>query len=121
MKQEPVAWGFFDKDGVIYDCVTNRDYCGENGKPLYTHPSKHDLGIAEAIGFDKGHEAGRQLGMRQERALWELSASTQEIENPHPAKTLTDEEIDDIGREHLTDGDGAIEFARAILKKASEK
>jgi hypothetical protein len=39
----------------------------------------------------------------------------------HPAKTLTDEEIDDIGREHLTDGDGAIEFARAILKKASEK
>ncbi len=37
------------------------------------------------------------------------------------AKTLTDEEIDDIGREHLTDGDGAIEFARAILKKASEK
>ena len=38
-----------------------------------------------------------------------------------PAKTLTDEEIDDIGREHLTDGDGAIEFARAILKKASEK
>jgi hypothetical protein len=38
----------------------------------------------------------------------------------HPAKTLTDEEIDDIGREHLTDGDGAIEFARAILRKASE-
>jgi hypothetical protein len=75
MNNEPVAWGFFDKDGVIYDCVTNRDYCGENGKPLYTHP----------------------------------------------AKTLTDEEIDDIGREHLTDGDGAIEFARAILKKASEK
>jgi len=37
---EPVAWGFFDKDGVIYDCVTNRDYCGENGKPLYTHPAK---------------------------------------------------------------------------------
>ena len=36
-------------------------------------------------------------------------------------KELTDEEIDDIGREHLTDGDGAIEFARAILKKASEK
>jgi hypothetical protein len=38
-----------------------------------------------------------------------------------PAKTLTDEEIDDIGREHLTDGDGAIEFARAILRKAQEK
>ena len=39
----------------------------------------------------------------------------------HPAKTLTDDEIDDIGREHLTDGDGAIEFARAILEKAGKK
>jgi hypothetical protein len=36
-------------------------------------------------------------------------------------RELSDEEIDDIGREHLTDGDGAIEFARAILKKASEE
>ena len=38
----------------------------------------------------------------------------------HPVKELTDEEIDDIGRQHLTDGDGAIEFARAILRKAQE-
>ena len=38
----------------------------------------------------------------------------------HPAE-LTDKEIDDIGRQHLTDGDGAIEFARAILLKAQEK
>ena len=42
-------------------------------------------------------------------------------ERPHPVKELTDEEIDDIGREHLTDGDGAIEFAKAILRKAQEK
>ena len=28
-----------------------------------------------------GFEAGRELGMKQERALWELAASTQEIEN----------------------------------------
>jgi hypothetical protein len=27
-----------------------------------------------------GFEAGRELGMKQERALWELAASTQEIE-----------------------------------------
>ena len=40
---------------------------------------KHDVELAEAIGWDKGYEAGRQLGMRQERALWELAASTQEI------------------------------------------
>jgi hypothetical protein len=34
---------------------------------------------------------------------------------------LTDEEIDDIGREHLTDGDGAIDFARAVLQRAIDK
>ena len=42
---------------------------------------KHDVELAEAIGWDKGYEAGRQLGMKQERALWELAASTQEIMN----------------------------------------
>lgn len=41
----------------------------------------------------------------------------------HPAKTLTDEEIKELSEKHL-DMDwqtGVIEFARAILKKASEK
>ena len=40
----------------------------------------HHEGIAHAGGFEAGHEAGRKLGMQQERALWELAASTQEIE-----------------------------------------
>ena len=39
----------------------------------------HHEGIAHAGGFEQGHEAGRKLGMQQERALWELAASTQEI------------------------------------------
>ena len=26
-------------------------------EPLYTHPNEHDLGIAEAVGFDKGYQA----------------------------------------------------------------
>jgi len=42
----------------------------------------------------------------------------------HPAKTLTDEEIIEIGNAvtNLIDSnEGRIEFARAILKKASEK
>jgi hypothetical protein len=47
---------------------------------------KHDVELAEAIGWDKGYEAGRQLGMKQERALWELAASTQEIMDTHPVK-----------------------------------
>ena len=35
----------------------------------------------EAMAHAGGFEAGRQQGMKQERALWELAASTQEIEN----------------------------------------
>jgi hypothetical protein len=35
----------------------------------------------EAMAHAGGFEAGRELGMQQERALWELAASTQEIDN----------------------------------------
>ena len=34
----------------------------------------------EAMAHAGGFEAGRELGMKQERALWQLAASTQEIE-----------------------------------------
>ena len=44
----------------------------------------------------------------------------------HPAKTLTDEEIIDIAKEHIhqrLEGErfGYLHFARAILRKAQEK
>ena len=44
----------------------------------------------------------------------------------HPAKTLTDEEIIDIAKEHIhqrLEGErfGYVDFARAILRKAQEK
>ena len=42
--------------------------------------ASHHEGIAHAGGFEVGYEAGRKMGMQQERALWELAASTQEIE-----------------------------------------
>ena len=37
------------------------------GIPLYTHPSEHDLGIAEAIGFEKGHKSAEDM-LRQQQA-----------------------------------------------------
>jgi hypothetical protein len=72
--------------------------------PLYTHPSEHDLEIAEAIGFDKGYKAAT-------------------------AKTLTDEEIKQIFQEQTgfffddnpADDLALMDFARAILRKAQEK
>jgi len=44
----------------------------------------------------------------------------------HPAKTLTDEEIIDIAKEHIhqrLEGErfGYVEFAKAILRKVQEK
>jgi hypothetical protein len=39
----------------------------------------------------------------------------------HPAKTLTDEEIIELFANHKFSEEGVAKFARAILKKASEK
>ena len=73
--------------------------------PLYTHPAEHNLGVAEAIGFDKGYK----------------SASV---------KKLTDKEILTICFDtgitgwKLSDGNMdaeiMLDFARAILRKAQE-
>ena len=125
MSNEPVAW--IDKN---------------TGKPrmegfIQTH---HDIPLYTQ---DQLEEA-RKLGMQQERALWNLSASTQEIMDTHPAKEhfedepqaeelheilqsnieLTDEEILEIASPMFEDArypSTALDFARAILRKASEK
>ena len=101
MNNEPVAWiAIGDNTSVFFDldCALAID---DNPTPLYTHPSEHDLGVAEAIGFDKGYKAAT-------------------------AKTLTDEEIQAIAKESYVWNTGKqewseIEFARAILRKAQEK
>ena len=65
--------------------------------------------------------------MLQERALWNLTESTQEIENSHPAKTLTDFGIrgvmalDECWIGEDSSMPNMIAFARAILRKAQEK
>jgi hypothetical protein len=45
-ENEPVAWILKENPQIEGEVI-----------PLYTHPSEHDLGIAEAIGFDKGYKA----------------------------------------------------------------
>jgi hypothetical protein len=99
MQKDPVAW-ICKEDDVITNKFKQSGKggdCSDYTIPLYTHPSEHDLGIAEAIGFDKGYKAAT-------------------------AKTLTDEEITEIYNDILIhDKKSSIKFARAILKKASEK
>ena len=40
---EPIAWGWLHKDGVIYDCITPGEHDrvqGEYTTPLYTRPAQ---------------------------------------------------------------------------------
>jgi hypothetical protein len=99
---EPVAWISvlaMDKIGQKFTDIrislTKTDVADI---PLYTHPAEHDLGIAEAIGFNKGYQA----------------ATT---------KTLTDEEILKMAADkfHYSEYKLVIDFAKAILRKAQEK
>ena len=115
MNNEPVAYidPYDLKRLPHYDCHIGSQQL-KNGIPLYTQ--------------DQLEEA-RKLGMQQERALWNLSASTQEIMDTHPVKELTDEEMKNLIQEywgdvHIVDPDGylhEIAFIRAILRKAQEK
>jgi hypothetical protein len=66
MNNEPVAW--MNPETLECGLGGNVDWEDTGCIPLYTHPNEADLGIAEAIGFDKGYKAAT-------------------------AKTLTDEEI----------------------------
>jgi hypothetical protein len=96
---EPVAWMELYKDSPN-NLYWEWDDCKVKGYwravPLYAHPSEHDLGIAEAIGFDRGYKAAT-------------------------VKELTDEEINEIFGKTWLDFQDYKEFARAILRKAQEK
>jgi len=97
MNNEPVAWA--REDGVIaFHKQKEVDSQGYKWFPLYTHPAK-TLTDDPLVNF---------------KPIWQEK----------PELTLTDEEIEGIARANV-DGHSSMEqlkwFARAILKKASEK
>ena len=96
MNNKPVAWMLVDANWN--DFCRYSSYPSEGAIPLYTHPAEHDLGVAEAIGFDKGYKAAS-------------------------VKELTDEEILKMAADkfHYSEYKLVIDFARAILRKAQEK
>jgi len=107
MNNEPVAWmQTFTQEykGVIETKhAVNIERIGINDIPLYTHPTKHDLGIAEAIGFDKGYQAA------MEKTLTSLTEDECEaIINKHDWYSKSWREM-------------AKEIHDAILRKAQEK
>jgi hypothetical protein len=60
-QKDPVAW--ITMSGLSYQRT------GLNDRPLYTHPSEHDLGIAEAIGFEKGYNTNKLDDLTKEDVL----------------------------------------------------
>jgi hypothetical protein len=83
--------------------------------------------VAWLLFRDGGESYPEYTNSYKQMREWETYLGDNERIEPHythPAKTLTDEEIIEIGNAvtNLIDSnEGWIEFARAILKKASEK
>ena len=110
MNNEPVAIRYdFDGYGYQYmDSGSGSDWqTRAEGEFLYTHPVKeHDIGISHAIGFDDGFKAGMQ------RAV-EMNV-VKDLEDIDINITWNENSMRDFGKDELN-------FAKAILKKASEK
>jgi hypothetical protein len=95
MNTEPVAWMSNGKEFYV-----QKNYCPDF-IPLYTHPVKEQ---DESFDRTASHMAGEYVS--------------------YPVKELTDEEIIKVYEDMLgvaSAKGSAIDFARAILRKASEK
>lgn len=114
MNNEPVAW--MDKDTGRLSKVSH------NGIPLYTHPAKENTNsymvevLNNTLNMERNHN---------EKAYKELYALCEKLAKENEAlkaKTLTDEEIQQaIDGIDWNQSNVLIRFARAILRKASEK
>ena len=94
MKNEPVVpfgWCWFESEEnkSPYTLITGYTY--ERFSTMKPDGSaKIDEGSLIPLYTQDQLEEARKLGMQQERAMWNLSASTQEIMDTHPVKELND-------------------------------
>ena len=135
MNNEPVAWmqTWENQDGELKHTV-NIEQIGKNDIPLYTHPAKElNAGgepVKNATYWKRQYNEMSALNDRLKSSLYHANEQIKYLES-HPAKTLTDEEIEDalyvadITLNNLSDGDISMErikaFVRTVLKKAQEK
>ena len=102
---KPVAWMYYDERKTLRLCQTMPP--DDNSFPVYTTPRELS---------DELFNAKLEILRLQDAVHWLTN---------HPLRELSDDEIVDIWgcAEYSIDHDydGAIKFARAILKKASEK
>ena len=131
MNNEPVAWYNADDSSLSF-----KNH-GGGWTPLYTHPVKEqeiekligDLrNVAEAQGqkgcwdYDQ-YMLGLFNGLELALAIFEKREPQYRELPSHPVKELTDEEIKDFIATFpiIFTPDDLVTFARAILRKASEK
>ena len=111
MSNKPVAWR-----KVVGNVTKHYQYneMGE-GTPLYTHPSEHDLGIAEAIGFEKGHKSAEDM-LRQQQA--EIEALKSELDRA--VELYTDKAIENEALKQIIDANNLNQnigqFVKPTLK-----
>ena len=96
MNNEPVAWlvQYTDRHEFRWSKPEHL-FEALACEPLYTHP------------------------VSQYKAITNTKIEPTVVSYTHPVKELTDEEIKELAHQHRWNGD--VEFARAILKRASEK
>ena len=124
MNNEPVAWMSVELNGRTVLAT----YEFETAIPLYTHPVKE---LDEQ--FEKGFKAGKEEGwkahkfhhpVKEQDESFDRTASHMAGEYVSYQKELTDEEILKVYEDMLgvaSAKGSAIDFARAILRKAQEK
>ena len=93
MNNEPVAW-MYNYENFPDSFVVCRARKSDQDIPLYTHPAEHDLGIAEAIGFEKGHISATAMIHEQQAEMEELKAAVRSFFNDY----LDQREESDSGR-----------------------
>ena len=77
MNNEPYGWV---KNGEYVLYIEKPDSVF-NYIPLYTHSSEHDLGIAEAIGFEKGHKSAEDMLRQQQEEIKDLKQQVAFLED----------------------------------------
>ena len=114
MNNEPVAW-MYNYENFPDSFVVCRARKSDQDIPLYTHPAEHDLGIAEAIGFEKGHISATAMIHEQQAEIEALKKQLAFMEGEYPEPTIMAKMMEvDLVRQQQAE----IEYWKEMFDKA---
>jgi hypothetical protein len=131
MNNEPVAWMYERPNGSAKLTFVREPMAGTvvTETPLYTHPVNRIAELEQQLKEEIQARADalddlNNRMMKFMKSYNEMAWKLEEVGGAyiHPAKTLTDEEIEEVARALIDDCSYcSLHFARAILRKAQEK